>query len=193
MIICHITIKNCPSYLHWFCRQSCQQFMKMSQQSKIVGKCAWTLEWCCLRYSVLIVHFCCSKEHKHCNYTIHKSCICSWRGDGVSGCYVAIIFRGWIWLLLVASGFPVGSVESWPGTERMGQYVTNANTQGSRIPLSRCPGKVKSMCGIVQEKSVLTRRESQHMSVLILEWSLKNFEEIKWSYKAFKLISFPSI
>ena len=45
----------------------------------------------------------------------------------------------------------------------------NTSEQGSRIPLSRCPGKVKSMCGIVQEKSVLTRRESQHMSVLILE------------------------
>ena len=34
--------------------------------------------------------------------------------------------------------------------------------QGSRIPLSRCPGKVKSTSGIVQNKSVLTRRESQH-------------------------------
>ena len=36
--------------------------------------------------------------------------------------------------------------------------------QGSRIPLSRCPGKVKSTSGIVQNKNVLTRRESQHMS-----------------------------
>ena len=68
-----------------------------------------------------------------------------------------------------------------------------ATLQGSRIPLSRCPGKVKSTSGIVQNKSVLTRRESQHMSIFVLEWSLKNFKEIKWSYKAFKLTSFPSI
>ena len=72
-------------------------------------------------------------------------------------------------------------------------YFGKKDVQGSRIPLSRCPGKVKSTSGIVQKKSVLTRRESQHMSVFILEWSLENFEEIKWSYKAFKLTSFPSI
>ena len=41
--------------------------------------------------------------------------------------------------------------------------------QGSRIPLSRCPGKVKSTSGIVQIKSVLTRRESQHTSIFVLE------------------------
>ena len=41
--------------------------------------------------------------------------------------------------------------------------------QGSRIPLSLCPGKVKSTSGIVQKKSALTRRESHHMPVLILE------------------------
>ena len=40
--------------------------------------------------------------------------------------------------------------------------------QGSRIPLSRCPGKVKSTFGIVQNKSVLTRRESQQISLFIM-------------------------
>ena len=36
-------------------------------------------------------------------------------------------------------------------------------------------------------------RVDEKWGYFVLEWSLKNFKEIKWSYKAFKLTSFPSI
>ena len=41
--------------------------------------------------------------------------------------------------------------------------------RGLEFRFPRCPGKVKSTSGIVQIKSVLTRRESQHTSIFVLE------------------------